>query len=87
MCQITEVEVVKKSLERQINNLYLKSVKINDGNLRYKVKKQEIKKIIGLKIFKIKRRSKYLLFYFNDDLLMIVHLGMTGKFFTQDRKK
>ena len=87
MPELPEVEVVKKSLERQINNLYLKSVKINDGNLRYKVKKQEIKKIIGLKIFKIKRRSKYLLFYFNDDLLMIVHLGMTGKFFTQDRKK
>ena len=58
MPELPEVEVVKKSLERQINNLYLKSVKINDGNLRYKVKKQEIKKIIGLKIFKIKKKIK-----------------------------
>ena len=39
MPELPEVEVVKKSLESQINNLTIKSIKINDGNLRYKVKK------------------------------------------------
>ena len=42
--------------------------------------------IIGLKIQVIKRRSKYLLFFFNKDIVMLVHLGMTGKFFVVNKK-
>tara|TARA_Y100000590_G_scaffold464975_1_gene635848 strand:+ start:765 stop:1631 length:867 start_codon:yes stop_codon:yes gene_type:complete len=87
MPELPEVEVVKKSLESQINNLTIKSIKIHDSNLRYKVKKQDISKIIGLKILKVKRRSKYLLFHLNKDFTMIAHLGMTGKFFIKDRNK
>tara|TARA_B100001057_G_scaffold469747_1_gene530362 strand:+ start:765 stop:1631 length:867 start_codon:yes stop_codon:yes gene_type:complete len=81
MPELPEVEVVKKTLESQIKNLIIKNIEIIDKNLRYKVKKQSIKKILGLKVIKIKRRSKYLLFLFNKNLVMIVHLGMTGKFF------
>ncbi len=85
MPELPEVEVVKKSLESQINNLTIKSIKINDSNLRYKVNKQDIIKIIGLKILKVKRRSKYLLFHLSKNFTMLVHLGMTGKFFILDR--
>ena len=42
---------------------------------------------MGLKFKKISRRSKYLLFFFNKDIVMLVHLGMTGKFFFVNRKK
>ena len=83
MPELPEVEVVKKSLERTVKNLSVKSIKINDGNLRNKVKKHEINKIKGLKILKIRRRSKYLLIFFSQDLIMLVHFGMTGKFFMQ----
>ena len=38
MPELPEVEVVKKSLENQICNLIIKDIKLNDGNLRYKVK-------------------------------------------------
>ena len=87
MPELPEVEVVKKSLKKEINNLTIKKVKINDGNLRYKVKKRDINKIVGSKILTIKRRSKYLLIYFNNDYVMIVHLGMTGKFFIESKEK
>ena len=87
MPELPEVEVVKRSLESQIINLILKNVKINDGNLRYKVKKSDLRKIQGLKILKIERRSKYLLFFFNKNIIMIIHLGMTGKFFIKKRDK
>ena len=33
-----------------------------------------------MRILKIKRRSKYLLFFLNKNLVILVHLGMTGKF-------
>ena len=85
MPELPEVEVVKKSLENKICNVTIKDIKLNDVNLRYKVKKHEINKIIGLKILRIERRSKYLLFFFNKNFVMIVHLGMTGKFFISKR--
>tara|TARA_B100000963_G_scaffold293140_1_gene263485 strand:+ start:196 stop:1065 length:870 start_codon:yes stop_codon:yes gene_type:complete len=81
MPELPEVEVVKKSLENEIINLTVKDVKIFDDKLRYKVKKRDINKIKGLKIIKINRRSKYLLFFFNKKIVMLAHLGMTGKFF------
>ena len=86
MPELPEVEVVKRSLANKAQNSIVKAIKINDGRLRYKIDKNKIKKIIGLKIEKIKRRSKYLLFYFNKNIIMLVHLGMTGKFFFLDRK-
>ena len=87
MPELPEVEVVKRSLIKKTQNLIVKAVKINDGRLRYKINRNKIKKIIGLKLKKISRRSKYLLFFFNKDVVMLVHLGMTGKFFFVNRKR
>ena len=87
MPELPEVEVVKRSLINKTQNLFVKAVKINDGRLRYKIDRNKIKKIIGLKFKKISRRSKYLLFFFNKDIVMLVHLGMTGKFFFINQKK
>ncbi len=87
MPELPEVEVVKRSLINKTQNLIIKTIKINDGRLRYKIDKNKIKNIIGLKFKKISRRSKYLLFFFNKDIVMLVHLGMTGKFFFVNRNK
>ncbi len=87
MPELPEVEVVKRSLINKTQNLIVKAVKINDGRLRYKIDRNKIKKIIGLKFKKISRRSKYLLFFFNEDIVMLVHFGMTGKFFFINQKK
>ena len=86
MPQLPEVEVVKRSLVNKIQNSIVKAVKINDGRFRYRVDKNKIKKIIGLRIKKISRRSKFLLFFFNNKTVMLVHLGMTGKFFFINQK-
>ena len=87
MPELPEVEVVKRSLKSKILNSIIKKVQINDHNLRYKVEKEIGKKLIGKKIKKIKRRSKFLIFEINKTYLMLVHLGMTGKFFFVDQKK
>ena len=63
MPELPEVEVVKKSLEKEITNLSIKSIEIKDGNLRYKVKRQDIYKIKGLKIKKIKEDQSICLFF------------------------
>ena len=57
MPELPEVEVVKRSLTNKVQNLIIKDVKINDHRLRYPINKNEIRKIIGLRLKKIKRRS------------------------------
>ena len=49
MPELPEVEVVKKSLKKFINNLTIKNIKINEINLRYKINVKHLKQIIGLK--------------------------------------
>ena len=86
MPELPEVEVVKRSLERNILNLIIKKVKIKDANLRYKVDKIGLSKLIGKKITKIKRRSKFLIFEIGKTYRLLAHLGMTGKFFFTNNK-
>tara|TARA_B100002019_G_scaffold292716_1_gene316805 strand:- start:336 stop:1199 length:864 start_codon:yes stop_codon:yes gene_type:complete len=87
MPELPEVEVVKRSLEKKILNLKVKRVRINDFNLRYKVDKYRIALLKGKKIKKIERRSKFLIFEISSNLIMLIHLGMTGKFFFINRAK
>ena len=87
MPELPEVEVVKRSLKRKILNSIIKKVQIKDHKLRYKVEKEIGNKLVGKKIKNIKRRSKFLIFEINKSYLMLVHLGMTGKFFFIDQNK
>ena len=61
-----------------INKAKIVEIKINNKNLRYKISNTFIKHLIGKKILKTSRRSKYLIFFFKKKLLLI-HLGMSGK--------
>ena len=42
MPELPEVEVVKRSLKRRVQNLLIKKVIINDSKLRYKIKSREM---------------------------------------------
>ena len=86
MPELPEVEVVKRSLESNIQNKIIKKIKINNLKLRYRLNIKKISKLINMKIIKIERRSKFLLFFFNKPIIMLVHLGMTGKFFFVNKK-
>jgi|TARA_B110001452_G_scaffold197801_1_gene167749 formamidopyrimidine-DNA glycosylase len=81
MPELPEVEVVKRSLRKVVSNLIIKKVIINSKKLRYKIDKKKFQRIINKKITSIKRRSKYLLINLDTDITILVHLGMTGKFF------
>ena len=78
MPELPEIEIVKRSLFKMINKAKIIDIKINNKNLRYKIPNTFSKHLIGEKILRISRRSKYLIFYFKKKLLL-VHLGMSGK--------
>jgi len=79
MPELPEIEIVKRSLFKKVNKAKIVNVKINNKNLRYKITHSLSKKLVNEKILKISRRSKYLIFHFKNKLLL-VHLGMSGKF-------
>tara|TARA_Y100000741_G_scaffold364578_1_gene356099 strand:- start:159 stop:1022 length:864 start_codon:yes stop_codon:yes gene_type:complete len=79
MPELPEVEIVKRSLLKTVNKAKIIGIKVRNKNLRYKVPFKLLSKIINKKILKISRRSKYLILHFRHALLL-VHLGMTGKF-------
>ena len=78
MPELPEIEIVKRSLFKMINKAKIIDIKIKNKNLRYKIPNTFSKHLIGEKILKISRRSKYLIFHFGKKLLL-VHLGMSGK--------
>ena len=78
MPELPEIEIVKRSLFKMIDKAKIIDIKIINKNLRYKIPNTFSKSLIGEKIFKISRKSKYLIFHFKKKLLLI-HLGMSGK--------
>ena len=78
MPELPEIEIVKRSLFKMINNTKIINIKIGNKNLRYKLSKKIYGQLVNEKIIKISRRSKYLIFHFKNKFLL-VHLGMTGK--------
>ena len=78
MPELPEVEIIKRSLFKLINNAKINDILIKNKNLRYKLPKNFSKDLVNQKILKISRRSKYLVLHFENKLLLI-HLGMTGK--------
>ena len=85
MPELPEIEIVKRSLLKMVNKAKISSIKINNNSLRYKIDNKFSQKLTGEKILKISRRSKYLIFHFKKKLLLI-HLGMSGKFFIFRKK-
>ncbi len=80
MPELPEVETVRRGLEGVLVGAVITKVKLHRGNLRTPFTKGFEKSLAGQKITAIKRRAKYLLFYFGSDVVMIAHLGMTGRF-------
>jgi len=80
MPELPEVEVTRKTLLKFVENKVIKNIKINNRNLRFKIPTNFKKIVIGQKIIKVLRRSKYILIYLKNDYVMIAHLGMSGKF-------
>ena len=67
MPELPEVEVVKKSLKKNIYDLTIKNIVIRNKFLRYKINEKMMKKMIKSKVLSISRRSKYILINLNND--------------------
>ena len=78
MPELPEVEIVKQSLAKKIQQKKIKKVIIKNRNLRFKIP-IKFEEILQDKIIKkVTRFSKYLILNFSDDSFCLIHLGMSG---------
>lgn len=78
MPELPEVEIVCRNLTQIIKPPQsIKSWKFFRADLRFKIPKSKLEKLVGQKLLGIERRAKYILLNFPEHTL-ISHLGMTG---------
>ena len=77
MPELPEVETTKTSLLPLLNEKVIQ-VTVHQSSLRWPIP-NDIQKLIGQKLIKLSRRSKYILAKFEQDS-MLWHLGMSGSF-------
>ena len=78
MPELPEVEIVKQSLAKKIQQKKIKKVIIKNRNLRFRIPLKFEKLLQNKIIKKVTRFSKYLILNFSDGTFCLIHLGMSG---------
>ena len=87
MPELPEVEVIRQSLEKKINQKRVKKVIIKNRNLRFKIPHNFEDFLENLKITKVDRFSKYLILHLSNRSYCIIHLGMSGTIHSISKKQ
>jgi formamidopyrimidine-DNA glycosylase len=77
MPELPEVETTRRGVAPHVVGRRVRQLHVYDSRLRWPVPPDLAQRIVGRTIDRVDRRSKYLLFRFGEDTLL-VHLGMTG---------
>jgi formamidopyrimidine-DNA glycosylase len=80
MPELPEVETVRRGLAPVMEGQRIVSAQINRPNLRFPFPDDFTARITGRTIISLARRAKYLLADLDDGEVLIMHLGMTGRF-------
>ncbi len=79
MPELPEVEVICRGLRPYVIGRRIEDINYNGKKLRIPVPIDLMHShLIGPPVCKIMRRAKYLLFHFENNAVLIIHLGMTG---------
>jgi formamidopyrimidine-DNA glycosylase len=80
MPELPEVETVARGLARTLEGRRIVAVRRNRDGLRAPFPADLVERLTGRRILHIGRRAKYLLLTLDDGQVLIVHLGMSGRF-------
>jgi len=81
MPELPEVETVRRGLEPVLVGQAFARVEQRRPDLRVPLPKHFDKRLTGRKVEALDRRAKYLLARLDNGEVLVVHLGMTGRFF------
>lgn len=79
MPELPEVETVCRGLALRLVGRRIARVIQRRPDLRFPLPDEFVKRIEGRSVTRISRRAKYILVHFDDDQVMLGHLGMSGR--------
>ena len=80
MPELPEVEIVRRGLEPVLAGQTFVRVEIKRPDLRFPLPKGFARRLVGQRVMSLGRRAKYLLARLSGGDVLIMHLGMTGRF-------
>ena len=80
MPELPEVETVARGLAATLEGHRIVQVRQNRADLRVPFPKDLPKRLTGRRVTQIGRRAKYILLTLDDGQVLILHLGMSGRF-------
>ncbi len=79
MPELPEVETIKNGLKEPLTDEIIDYVILRRDNLRYPFPDNFGDRLEGRKIIDVTRRAKYLLIILDNNSILVIHLGMSGK--------
>jgi formamidopyrimidine-DNA glycosylase len=86
MPELPEVETVMRGLETVLLGQRILKVSLKRSDLRFPFPPDFVKRIEGRRVLSLKRRAKYILAFLEGGEVLILHLGMSGRFTVIDNK-
>jgi len=86
MPELPEVETVMRGLETVLTGKRIAQVRLARGDLRFPFPPDFAKRIEGRLVLRLMRRAKYILAFLEGGEVLILHLGMSGRFTIIDAK-
>src|ERR1700689_3175985 len=80
MPELPEVETVRRGLAPVLEGARLDRVEARRPDLRFPFPEGFVQRLTGARIERLDRRAKYLLARLDRDEVLVMHLGMTGRF-------
>jgi len=87
MPELPEVETVRRGIAPVLEGQRLIMAKAMRADLRVPIPKNFSKALENKRVDRVDRRSKYLLIYMEDGLVLILHLGMSGRITLYNRQQ
>jgi formamidopyrimidine-DNA glycosylase len=79
MPELPEVETVRRGLEPALAGRQLVRVEVNRADLRVPFPERFGARLTGRWVTRLDRRAKYLLWHLDDHMVVVIHLGMSGR--------
>lgn len=86
MPELPEVETVMRGLETVLTGQRIREVRLARSNLRFPFPPDFVARIEGRLVLRLKRRAKYILAFLEGGEVLILHLGMSGRFTIVDAR-
>src|SRR5262245_39069698 len=80
MPELPEVETVRRGLAPALEGARIEAVELRRADLRFPLPERFRERLVGQTVLGLGRRAKYLLADLSSGEVLVMHLGMTGRF-------